>query len=102
MYNEKQFKEHAFCLLCKMDVYYGASHATSNLKKHVDRHHKEVYKAILSERAKKRQSIVPAQGDSQRSLDHFLKVPSYEDCLIRWMIQTYQSYKLSKKIRLRK
>lgn len=91
IYNEKRFKQHVFCLLCEKDVYYGLSHATSNLEKHISRHHKDDYKAIMCDRANKRQCVENTMVGSQESIIKFVKnCPSYEDCLLRWMIQTYQ------------
>lgn len=49
IYDEVKYTTHAFCALCKCDVNYGKSHSTSNLEKHIRRHHKEEYDNILSE-----------------------------------------------------
>ncbi len=53
VYDEKKFKTHAFCLLCKCDVNYGSTHSTSNLEKHIKRHHNIEYGRIMSDRANK-------------------------------------------------
>jgi len=40
VYNEKKFKTHAYCVLCKSDVSYGKTHSTSNLR--------SIYKGITT------------------------------------------------------
>ena len=47
VYNEKKFKTHVFCMLCKSDVSYGKTHSTSNLEKHIQRQHKKEYSSPL-------------------------------------------------------
>ena len=49
VYNERQFKSNAYCGLCNKDVFYGLSHSTSNLEKHIARHHKEDHRDIMCE-----------------------------------------------------
>jgi hypothetical protein len=46
VYNEKKFQTHVFCVLCKSDVSYGKTHSTSNLEKHIQRHHKTEFANI--------------------------------------------------------
>ena len=59
LYNEKQFsKAAAHCILCSKDVHYGTSHSTSNLEKHVMRHHKDEYKTVMNERAEKNKETI--------------------------------------------
>jgi hypothetical protein len=83
IYNEKNYKQYVFCLLCEKDIYYGLSHATSNLEKHISRHHKDDYKAIMCDRANKRQCIEPSVDGTQGTIKDFVKpCPSYEDCLL--------------------
>jgi hypothetical protein len=95
VYNEKRFKTHAYCGLCNKDVFYGLSHATGNLEKHMSRHHKEDYKEIMCERANKRQctaSIHSSQAQTKLT-NYVTKCPEYEESLTKWMIQTYQPLK---------
>ncbi len=51
VYNKKRFKSHTCCVLCNKDVFYGLSHFTSNLEKHMSRLYKEDYKEIMCYRA---------------------------------------------------
>jgi hypothetical protein len=53
VYNEKKFKTHTFCCLCKSDVSYGKTHSTNNLEKHIQRHHNKEYAIIMKDRAEK-------------------------------------------------
>jgi hypothetical protein len=92
VYNEKQFKTHAFCILCKKDINYGSTRCTSNLEKHILRHHKEQHKIIMSERASKRVCLdLTSDSKNQAKLSSFINpCPNYQDCLVKWMIDTYQ------------
>ncbi len=95
VYNEKQYKSHAYCGLCNKDVFYGLSHATSNLEKHMSRHHKEDYKDIMCERANKRKcSTSNNASQAQAKLTKYVTCcPEYEERLIKWIIQTYQPFR---------
>ena len=56
VYNENKFaKMHAYCVLCSSDVNYGVTHATTNLVKHIERHHKNEHKIIMHKQANERQ-----------------------------------------------
>jgi hypothetical protein len=44
---------HACSLLCTSNVNYGITHATINLLKHVERHHKNEQKIIMHDQATK-------------------------------------------------
>jgi hypothetical protein len=94
LYNEKQFsKAAAHCILCSKDVHYGTSHSTSNLEKHVMRHHKDEYKTVMNERAEKKQRNDSTGNFGQRKLSDYLSVtncPNFEDALLNWIVQTYQ------------
>ena len=75
IYNEKKFKTHAFCILCKSDVNYGKTHSTSNLEKHIQRHNKKEYENIMCERANKRFKCREAENTStgiQQKLTPFM------------------------------
>jgi hypothetical protein len=95
IYNEKHFRTHAFCVLCNKDVNYGKTHSTSSLDKHIFRHHKDEYKNIMTERAKKRICIESKRGTStvtvqSKVTDYVDSNPEYQACLLKWLIATYQ------------
>ena len=106
IYNEKKFKSHAFCILCKSDVNYGKTHSTSNLEKHIQRHHKKEYENIMCERANKRFKCREAENIStgiQQKLTPFMdSVGVYEECLLDWMIDSYQPLSAVQKDSFRK
>jgi hypothetical protein len=91
IYHEKKFHTHAFCLLCESDVNHGQMHSTSNLDKHLQRHHAKEYETIMVERAKKK-SKLEANSGVQTKLTPFLESPckDYEAYLLDWMIDSYQ------------
>jgi hypothetical protein len=67
LYNEKQFsKSLAYCILCSKDVNYGTSHSTSNLEKHLMRHHRDEYKVVMNERAEKKHKSNSTVNSSQK------------------------------------
>ena len=108
IYNEKNFKTHAFCILCKSDVNYGITHSTSNLEKHMQRHHKKEYENIMCERANKRLKLREADNTStgiQQKLTPFMESSlgaAYEECLLDWMIDSYQPLSAVQKDSFRK
>jgi hypothetical protein len=56
VYNEMKFaKMHAYCVLCTYNMDHGVTHATTNLLKHVERHHKNEHKIIMHDQATERQ-----------------------------------------------
>ena len=73
IYDEKKFTTHAFCMLCKSDVNYGRTHSTSNLEKHMQRHHKKDYENIMCERANKCLKLREADVTSMLHLPVFSK-----------------------------
>jgi len=85
-------KTHAFCLLCSKSIYYGASRSTGMLERHVKKEH---FQAISRE-ARLKVEIQALDGSSsgkmtQAFLSGFVvNCPSFEACLLRWMIKTYQ------------
>jgi hypothetical protein len=95
LYNEKKFSKSAvYCILCSKDIYYGTSHSTSNLEKHVMRHHKDEYKAVMNERAEKKQRNNSTGNFCQTKLSEYISVtncPNFEDALLNWIVQTYQA-----------
>ena len=88
IYNEKQYSNLAFCILCNSDINYGKTHCTSTLNQHLQRRHVEEFNSLMVEKANKRLCTdVPKQS----KLTDFINVKSkYEDCLLKWMISTYQ------------
>ena len=94
IYEERMFTTHAFCILCKSDVNYGRTHSTSNLEKHMQRHHKNEYDTIMCERANKRLKLGKAGDTStiQQKLTKFMasSTDEYQECLLDWMIESYQ------------
>ena len=96
VYNEKKFKTHVFCMLCKSDVSYGKTHSTSNLEKNIQRKHKTEYDIIMAERANKRLKIhaensFDATSYKQKLLsDYTVRSDDYQECLVKWMINSYQ------------
>jgi hypothetical protein len=96
VYNENKFKTRVFCVLCKSDVSYGKTHSTSNLEKHMQRHHKKEYASIMKERAEKRLKIHAEISGStslpkQQKISSYMEtVDNYQECLVKWMIDSYQ------------
>ena len=96
VYNEKKFKTHVFCMLCKSDVSYGKTHSTSNLEKHIQRQHKKEYTSIMKERADKRLKVhaeisISTSFQKQQKLSNYMeKADDYQECLVKWMIDSYQ------------
>jgi hypothetical protein len=94
VYNEKKFKTHACCLPCKSDFNYGKTHSTSNLDKHIMRHHKKEYEIIMSDRANKRlklcddSSIIGAQAKLTTYSDS--SNIEFQECFLNWMFNSYQ------------
>jgi hypothetical protein len=81
IYDEKKLTTHAFCILCHSDVNYGRTHSTSNLEKHVQRHHKKEDENILCERANKRLKLRVANVTStgiQQKLTNFMESSTVE------------------------
>jgi hypothetical protein len=88
IYDEKQYSNCAFCILCNTDIKYGKTHSTSTLDKHLERRHAEEYKGLMCERANKR---LCTDMSTQKKLTDFICVKSkFEECLLKWMIKTYQ------------
>lgn len=90
-------KKHAFCLLCSSNVYYGDSRSTGMLERHLRRKHGKEYSEAVSNLAKKKLEEEQAMESSssahlsQSTLSGFVvHCPSFEACLLRWMIKTYQ------------
>jgi hypothetical protein len=85
-------KESALCILCNKEVYYSKNYSTGMLIHHVQRHHKQVYQQHLSSKAEEkivsqsRQSI----GTKGTVKPFLINCPKFENCLIKWMIATYQ------------
>lgn len=107
IYDEKKFTTHAFCMLCKSDVNYGRTHSTSNLEKHMQRHHKKDYENIMCERANKRLKLRDADVAStgnQKKLTNFMdsSILEYQEYLIHWMIDSYQPLSAVQKDSFRK
>jgi hypothetical protein len=107
IYDEKKFTTHAFCMLCKSDVNYGRTHSTSNLEKHMQRHHKKDYENIMCKRANKRLKLRDADvasAGNQKKLTNFRdsSMPEYQEYLIHWMIDYYQPLSAVQKDSFRK
>jgi hypothetical protein len=88
IYNEKKYSNLAFCILCNKDINYGKTHSTSTLDQHLQRRHVEEFNSLMVEKTNKRLCTdVPKQS----KLTDFINVKSkYEDCLLKWMMSTYQ------------
>jgi hypothetical protein len=89
-------KTHAFCLLCSKSIYYGAFRSTGMLECHVKRKHPKEHSEVMSRVARLKVEAQALDGSSsgkltQSSLSGFVvNCPSFEACLLRWMIKTYQ------------
>jgi hypothetical protein len=96
VYNEKKFRTHVFCMLCKSDVSYGKTHSTSNLEKHIQRQHKKEYTIIMKDRADKcfkvhaEISISTSLQKQQKLSNYMERADDYQECLVKWMIDSYQ------------
>jgi len=91
IYAEKQFKNHAYCMLCKCNVNYGKTHSTSVLHKHIERHHPEEYKSLMTEQAEKKHCTEAILTSNQTLLSNFMNnFNDFEDCVLNWIISTYQ------------
>jgi len=96
VYNEKKFQTHVFCVLCKSDVSYGKTHSTSNLEKHIQRHHKTEFANIMKDRAEKRLKVhaeisISTNLQKQQKLSSYIeRADDYQECLVKWMIDSYQ------------
>jgi hypothetical protein len=107
IYDEKKFTTHAFCMLCKSDVNYGRTHSTSNLEKHMQRHHKKDYENIMCERANKRLKLGEADVTStsiQQKVTNFMEssMVEFQECLMHWMNDSYQPLSAVQKDSFRK
>jgi hypothetical protein len=94
IYDEKKFQDHAFCLLCKSDIKYGKTHSTSNLEKHIQRHHKKEYEDIMIQRSNKRLKLLEddSKSGNQNKITKFMDNTSNtesQECLIQWIIDAY-------------
>jgi hypothetical protein len=73
IYNEKQYSNLAFCILCNSDINYGKTHSTSTLDQHLQRRHVEEFNSLMVEKANKRLCTdVPKQS----KLTDFINVKS--------------------------
>ena len=91
------------CLLCPVKINRGANQSTGPLIRHISRAHNSVYRqrlanqamAIVSGSGSANQSTpiseVSFSGSSSLTLDpFFVDCPKFEDCLLKWVIATYQ------------
>jgi hypothetical protein len=89
-------KTHAFCLLCSKSIYYGASRSTSMLECHVKRKHPKEHSEVMSRVARLKVEAQALDGSSSRKLTQsslsgfVVNCPSFEACLLRWIIKTNQ------------
>lgn len=92
IYNEKPYKMHALCVLCNTDVFYGATHCTGNLSRHMERKHRKEFDLLQSQKESKRQRLLSsASGTSNGCITNFTSnCTGFEECLVKWMIKTYQ------------
>ena len=107
IYNDKKFTVLAFCILCNSAVNYGRTHSTSNLEKHLQRHHKKGYKNVMCERANKRLKLREANVTStgiQQKLTNLMdsSTVEYQECLRHWMNDSYQPLSANQKDSFRK
>ena len=97
----------ALCSLCRTKVNRGKDMSTGPLMRHLQRKHDRVYRQHLSAKALLRLSqsssmhttITDSTGDSAISstltLDpFFINCPSFDDCLLKWMISSYQPLRI--------
>ena len=97
VYHEKNFRTHAFCLLCNNDVNYGKTHSTSCLEKHMRSKHQQEFKAIMSDRAAKKLRLAECEKENDRitvtqvKLTEYMdNTAKYPDCLMKWIYSTFQ------------
>ena len=84
-------KEYSLCILCNKDIFYGGSRSTGMLERHIQQRHPQVHHDELSSRA----NDTIEQG-AQRSMSSFLvQCPTFESCLLKFMIKTYQPLRLT-------
>ncbi len=97
VYHEKNFRTHAFCLLCNNDVNYGKTHSTSCLEKHMRSKHQQEFKAIMSDRVAKKLRLAECEKENDRITvtqvkltDYMDNTAKYPDCLMKWIYSTFQ------------
>ncbi len=89
-------KDHAFCVLCSENIFYGASRSTGMLERHIQRRHPKVHSDMLKARSQERLAKIGNGEDgatelTQSSMSGFVVAcPTFESCLLKWMIKTYQ------------
>ena len=83
-------KEFAFCQLCRKEVYYSKDDSTSMLVLHLKRHHKQVYTNHLEAEADAKVELENKVGMQQSLKPFLINCPKFENCLINWMVATYQ------------
>jgi hypothetical protein len=90
-------KEHAFYVLCSENNFYGASRSTGMLECHIQRRHPKVHSDMLKARMQEKLMKIGNGEDgatelTQSSMSGFVvPCPTFESCLLKWMIQTYQT-----------
>ena len=63
------------------------------LEHHVKRKHPDLFKDALRSGAKKAPKV--KAGKDQTSMDQFVAAcPTFEECLLNWVIQTYQPIRI--------
>jgi hypothetical protein len=94
VYHEKNFRTHAFCLLCNNDVNYGKTHSTSCLEKHMRSKHQQEFQAIMSDRAAKKLRLAGCENENENDritvtqvklTDYMDNTAKYPDCLMKWI-----------------
>jgi len=73
-----------------VDICYSGTQSTWLLERHIQRKHPDLFKDALRSGAKKSAKQKAAASD-QTSMDHFVVAcPTYEECLLNYVVQTYQ------------
>ncbi len=89
-------KEHASCVLCSENIFYGSSRSTGMLEHHIQRRHPKVHSDMLKAHSQEWLAKIGNGEDgatelTQSSMSGFVVAcPTFESCLLKWMIKTYQ------------
>jgi len=91
IFKDPQYNAWAYCSLCKSEVYYTDTMSTGMLTRHLRKHHREEYDNLLASEVKKKREKEKAGVAEQPNITTFVKYsPSYDNCLLDFMVQTYQ------------
>jgi hypothetical protein len=89
---EHKSQREVLCLLCTTFVNYEASKSSGMLERHIERSHYQQYRKSIEQGEKKRPKVNHA-GCQPTMREFVTHCPDFENCLLEWVIQTYQPLK---------